>query len=78
MGLELEFVVSFRGCIDSCYVVFLIQMNDAIYFTPNYETDIEFGTALKEAVSHGVHLAAYSSDVTFNSISLKCSVPIIL
>ena len=62
----------------NAYVIFLIQMNDAIYFTPNYETDIEFGTALKEAVSHGVHLAAYSSDVTFNSISLKCSVPIIL
>lgn len=62
----------------NAYVVFLIQMNDAIYFTPNYETDIKFGTALKEAVSHGVHLAAYSSDVTFNSISLKCSVPIIL
>lgn len=52
-------------------VLFLIQMDNVKYFTPNVERDPEFGKALKYASEHGVDIMAYSCEVTEKSITLK-------
>lgn len=53
------------------YIIFLIQMNDVKYFTPNYETHPEFGKALKTAKKKGVTILAFDSIVTPDSIILN-------
>ena len=40
------------------YVVFIIQMKDVLYFTPNTVTHPAFAEALKAAASAGVHILA--------------------
>lgn len=52
-------------------VLFLIQMDNVKYFTPNTERDPEFSKALKYASEHGVDVMAYSCDVSEKSITLK-------
>lgn len=51
-----------------CYVVFIIQMKDVIYFTPNYKTHEEFGNALKRAHEKGVGILAVDCIVTENNV----------
>ena len=58
------------------YIVFVIQMNTAKYFAPNYKTHPEFGEALKEAKEKGVHILAYTCYVTPDSIAINNSCPI--
>lgn len=53
------------------YIVFLIQMNEVKYFTPNYETHKAFGEALKHAKEKGVTILAFDSIVTPDSIQLN-------
>lgn len=59
-------------------VLFLIQMDNVKYFTPNNEKDPEFSKALKYAAEHGVEVMAYSCEVDENSITLKNKISIIL
>lgn len=58
------------------WVVFVIQMSGAEYFTPNKETHPEFAEALKGACNAGVNIAAYDCVVTRCSIFLGRSVEI--
>lgn len=61
-------------CVESgfdAYVVFLIQMSNIKYFTPNYKTHKEFGDALKQAQNKGVTILAFDSIVTPDSIQLN-------
>ena len=60
------------------FVLFLIQMKDVNFFTPNYLTDPEFSKRLREASENGVGFLAYDSIVTRNSIELNKEVPVIL
>lgn len=60
------------------FVLFVIQMEDVKFFTPNYLTDPGFSRGLKEASENGVRVLAYDSVVTRNSIELNKEVPIIL
>lgn len=60
------------------FVLFVIQMEDAKFFTPNYLTDPGFARGLKEASENGVKVLAYDSIVTKNSIELNKEVPVIL
>ncbi len=53
------------------YVVFIIQMKDIKYFTPNIKTHKEFGEALVLAKSKGVNILALDCEVTKNSIEAK-------
>lgn len=53
------------------YIIFLIQMSNINYFTPNYETHPEFGEALKNANKKGVKILAFDSIVTPDSIILN-------
>lgn len=58
------------------YIIFLIQMSNINYFTPNYETHPEFGEALKNANKKGVKILAFDSIVTPDSIVLNKPVDI--
>lgn len=59
-------------------VFFVIQMEDVLSFSPNYDTQPRFGQALKEAQSAGVHILAYSCKVTADSLEIDKPVPVIL
>lgn len=50
------------------YMVFVIQMTDVKYFTPNYKTHREFGETLKTAQEAGVGILALDCQVTLDSI----------
>ena len=53
------------------YVVFVVQMKDVKYFTPNIKMHKELGDALIEAQNSGVNILAYDCEVTPNSIEIK-------
>ena len=58
------------------YIVFIIQMNDIKYFTPNMRTHPEFGYALKIAAEKGVHILAFDSHITKDSIMMGDPIPV--
>ncbi len=58
------------------YVLFVIQMDAAKYFTPNEETHPEFAKVLCEAASQGVKVLAYNCKVTPDSLVLDEPVPV--
>ncbi len=60
------------------FVLFVIQMERAKYFTPNRETHPEFADALTESAKSGVKLLAYTCTVTENSMELRAPCPIVL
>ncbi len=51
------------------YIVFIIQMKDVVYFTPNIKTHQAFGDILKAAHHMGVQIIALDCQVTKNSIN---------
>lgn len=52
------------------YIIFVIQMKDVLYFTPNDETHKAFGDALREAEKQGVKVIAVDCNVTEDSIDI--------
>lgn len=58
------------------YLLFVIQMDGATYFTPNTATHPEFADALREARRQGVTLLAFDSSVDIDRIFLKDPVEI--
>jgi sugar fermentation stimulation protein A len=60
------------------YMVFIIQMKDVLYFTPNIKTHKAFGEALKTANQAGVNIFALDCEVTKNSITAKDFVDVLL
>lgn len=58
------------------YVVFIIQMKDVLYFTPNAATHPAFADALVAAAVAGVHILALDCAVTPDSIEAEQSVEI--
>lgn len=50
------------------WIVFIIQMKDILYFTPNEKMDKAFSTALETAYMRGVNIIAIDCFVTPNSI----------
>ncbi len=59
-----------------CYVVFVIQMKDVLYFKPHVERQKAFAEALKRADKLGVRLLAYDCLVTPDTLELDQSVQI--
>lgn len=57
-------------------VVFVVQMDRADYFMPNYDMHEEFGLAVEEAVEAGVDVAAYTCRVTEDSMELAERIPV--
>lgn len=72
---ELEDAVKngYGGC-----VVFVVQLNEAKYFTPNRKTHPEFADKLKEVQKAGIEIFAYTCNVTPNSISLLSQIPVVI
>ena len=65
-----ELIGSLRDGYVPC-LLFVIQMDDVLYFEPNRATDPEFADALKEASDAGVNILAYTCTVTPDSMVLK-------
>lgn len=59
-------------------VIFIIQREDGIFFSPHDEMDKGFSKALRQAGEKGVEIQVYSCHVTKESISLKEQLPVIL
>ena len=53
------------------YIIFVIQMENAKYFMPNYITHKAFADKLKECDDNGVNVAAFDTIVTEKSIVLN-------
>lgn len=53
------------------YIVFIIQMDNVKYFTPNYEMHKEFGEMLIKCKENGVNIIALNSDVYPDEIYIK-------
>lgn len=60
------------------YILFVIQMKDVEFFTPNYVTDKNFSKELLKSSNSGVKVLAYDSYVKRNEIEIADSVPVIL
>lgn len=54
-----------------CYIIFVVQMEEVLYFTPNNDMHKELGDALINASNNGVQVLAYDSIVTPDSIEIK-------
>lgn len=57
-------------------VVFVIQMKNVEYFSPNYDTHPEFAAALSEAAEAGVEVYAFDCEVTQDSVRIMDPVEI--
>lgn len=60
------------------FILFVIQMKDVEFFTPNYVTDSAFSKELFNANKNGLKVLAYDCLVKRNSIDLADNVPVIL
>lgn len=58
------------------FLIFVIQMKDVKYFTPNIKTHKEFGDALKNALEKGVNILAYDCEVDYNLLKIRKPVKI--
>lgn len=58
------------------YIIFVIQMENAKYFMPNYITHKAFADKLKECDDNGVNVAAFDTIVTEKSIVLNNEVEV--
>lgn len=69
------------SCIDEgyeAYVVFIVQMKDVKYFTPNVKTHKEFADTLIKVRKKGVNIMALDCEVKEDSITAKDFLDIIL
>ncbi len=62
------------GC--GAFLLLVVQMAEADYFTPNDATDPAFGRALRQAAQAGVHILAYTCRVTETSLQLDKAIPV--
>ena len=60
------------------YVLFVIQMADAVHIHPNDATDPNFGATLREAAANGVQVLAMDCFVTEDTMEIRDPVPVIL
>lgn len=58
------------------FTVFVVQMDNVLYFEPNRATHPEFADTLKEVRENGVNVLAYQCSVTPESITIKNQIPI--
>ena len=60
------------------YILFVVQMDNVKYFTPNIKMHQEFGDMLKKASLSGVNIISYDCNVSENSITINEDVKVIL
>lgn len=69
------------ACLDEGYeaaVCFVIQMENAAFFSPNDRTHPAFGEALRKAQDAGVQILAHTCTVTPDSLTMADAVPVCL
>ena len=71
-------LVACQGHGYEAYVLFVIQMENMRYFTPNDERHKAFGDALRHAKDNGVTILAYDCRVTPDSLVIHSPVSILL
>jgi len=71
-------LVEARGAGYRVFVLFVIQMSDVKYFTPNRDTHPAFADALFQAAEAGVEVLAYDCAVTADSMVIGNKVPVYL
>ena len=60
------------------YVLFVVQTDEAKYFTPNKKTDSAFYCSLENAQKKGVKILCYSCKAQPDSLKIKDEVPVIM
>lgn len=60
------------------WIVFVVQMQNATAFYPNFATDPAFAKALQQAQSEGVKIFAYTTKVTENSIVIDRPIDVVI
>ena len=60
------------------FVLFVVQMEEVLYFTPNRDTHPEFAEALRRAAEAGVKILAYDCKVSHESIEIRRPVKVVL
>ncbi len=60
------------------YVVFVVQMKDVKYFTPNVKTHPEFALALKECNDAGVEIVCVDCEVSPDFMEIRDKVKVVL
>lgn len=58
-------------------ILFLLQMENMIIFSPAYHIDPLFASTLEKAYAYGVEILAYGCLVTENSLDLAYKVPVV-
>lgn len=58
------------------FILFVVQLSDVDYFTPNMDTHSEFGYALLKAKQSGVIIKALECEVTENSLVITKEIPV--
>ncbi len=61
-----------------CYVIFVVQMKDVAYFTPNGDHDPEFKKALTQAAEKGVGICAFDCFISEDEMKICNKVEIVL
>ncbi len=61
-----------------CYIIFVVQMKDVAYFTPNRDHDPDFSKALKQAYEKGVEIHAFDCFISENEMRICNKVEIVL
>ncbi|MDQ7037797.1 MAG: DNA/RNA nuclease SfsA [Aquificota bacterium] len=69
-------LMNLRSRFETC-VVFVIQREDAVAFSPNYETDPEFGRLLEEFHRAGNTVKAYLCKVSLYEVKVWKEVPVV-
>ena len=57
-------------------LIFLVQLENASYFTPNAAMDPYFAESLRYAMEHQVEVAAYTCRTTTESLTLDQAIPV--
>lgn len=60
----------------NAFVIFIIQMQDVLYFAPNDDMHLAFGQALREAAKKGVQVLAYDCRVTESTMDVRQEVAV--
>ncbi|MDF1514181.1 MAG: DNA/RNA nuclease SfsA [Anaerolineae bacterium] len=75
---HLETLISAVEKGDRRMVLFIVQRQDAMAFTPNEATDPDFGRLLREAQQAGVSIKAINCIVTTSGITMHSVIPVLL
>lgn len=60
------------------YIIFVVQMKDVKYFTPNSQTHREFADTLKKCRQTGVNILCFDCEVAPDSMTIRNKVDVVL